>query len=143
MPTTIAVKGLGTLLKVGDGGSPTETFSAIAEVKSISGPNFSVDTIDVTHMDSPSGYREFIGSFKDSGEITFDVSWVPDNASHVSLKTDMDALTVRNFQILFTDTSGTTYTFGALITGISITAAIEDMLAGSITLKISGAVTVA
>lgn len=64
MAATVGTSGFGTLLKVGDGASPTEAFTAIAEVKSISGPSMSMETIDATHMESPSGYREILPSFR-------------------------------------------------------------------------------
>ena len=56
--TTEGVVGLGTLLKIGDGASP-ETFTAIAEVKDITGPNMSMEFAEFTHQQSTDGYREY------------------------------------------------------------------------------------
>ena len=64
--------GHGTLLQRGDGGDP-ETFTTVAEVLNISGPSLSRDTIDVTTMDSPDEWIEFIAGLNDVGEITFDL----------------------------------------------------------------------
>jgi hypothetical protein len=57
-----AFAGVGTVFKRGA--------VAIAEITSISGPNLTRGTIDVTNLDSTNGYREFIAGFRDGGEVT-------------------------------------------------------------------------
>ena len=63
--STSAISGVGTTLyrSTTSGG----TFAAVAEIPSISGPNMTRDTIDVTDLDSTGGYREFIAGFRDGG----------------------------------------------------------------------------
>lgn len=140
MAATNGTSGFGTLLKVGNGGSPTETFAAIAEVKSISGPQISMEFIDATHMESPSGYREVLPSFKDGGEVSFDVNFLPANSTQTGLTTDFENQTLRNFKIVWPDAAPTTWAFSAYITGFQPNASIDDVLSASVTLKISGAV---
>ena len=142
MAATTGTSGFGTLLKAGNGGSPTETFTTIAEIKSISGPQLSIEMIDATHMESPSSYREMKPSFKDGGEVTFDVNFLPANATHTALTTDFEAKTLRNFKITWPNTGATVWSFSAYVTGFQPSAAIDDMLSASVTLKISGAVTI-
>ncbi|WP_395674702.1 phage tail tube protein [Inquilinus sp.] len=74
--------GHGTILGIGDGATPTEAFTALAEVVNISGPGMSRDTPDVTHMASPEGWREFIAGLKDGGELTVELNHLPGNATH-------------------------------------------------------------
>ena len=41
----------------------------ISGLTSIGGIEITAETIDVTTLDSDGGYREFIGGFKDAGEV--------------------------------------------------------------------------
>lgn len=139
MAATAGTSGFGTLLQVGDGTS-SESFTTIAEVTNISGPSESLETIDATHMESPSSYREYIPSLLDSGDISFDVNFLPGNATQTGLRTDMQARTLRNFQMVFTDSAASQYSFSAYVTGFEISAQIDDKLSASITLKVTGPV---
>lgn len=138
---TSAISSHGTLLKIGDGGG-SEVFTTIAEVKDISGPALSWETEDVTNHDS-SKWREFVPTIKEGGEVSFDLNYYS-AATQDSVRTDMLAGTKRNFQVVFPlPASGTeTHAFAAYITGIEYDAPVEGVLGQSITLTITGAVTV-
>ena len=78
---TNAIIGHSTQFKIED--SPgAGTYTKIAEVSSINGPSFSMDTVDATNMDSTNRWREFIAGLKDGGEVSFDVNWDPAAATH-------------------------------------------------------------
>jgi len=139
MAATIGTSGFGTLLQVGDGASPTEVFSTIAEVTGLSGPSLSLETIDATHMESPNNFRELIPSLKSAGEVSFDLNFLPGESSQQGLTTDYLNRTLRNFRIVWTDTGTTTWGFSAYITSFEPSAAIDDKLSASVTLTISGA----
>ena len=76
----MAISAFGTLLKVGDGGG-TEVFTTIAEVKEISGPSISVDTVELTTHSSSGAWKEYLPTLIDAGEVTFDVNFIPTNAT--------------------------------------------------------------
>ena len=139
MAATDGTSGFGTLLKKGDGAS-TEVFTAIAEVVNISGPSESLELIDATHMESPSSYREYIPSLLDSGEVTFDVNFLPGNTNQKGVRTDMTSRTKRNFTLTWTDSAPTTYTFSGYVTAFEPSAQIDDKLSASITIKVTGPV---
>lgn len=92
-----------TVTPTAGGTDGTEVFTTIAEVKSISGPNFQVGFADVTHMESPSAVREFLPTLIDPGEISLTCSFLPDNATHDAMRTDLLARTKRNFTMTMTD----------------------------------------
>lgn len=143
MAATEAVSAFGTLLKRGNGASP-ETFTAVAEITNLEGPNFSMDTVDVTHHTSPNGYREFLPSFKDAGEIAADMNFVPSSSEQdpsTGILSDFENRTLRNWQVVFPDDSTTTAAFSAYVTGASLSAPVDGKLAAKVTLRISGAVT--
>ena len=50
-------------------------FARIPECKSVSVPSSEQDYIDVTSLDSPDGYREYIKGLKDMGEISLTVGY--------------------------------------------------------------------
>ena len=68
-----AIAGPGFLLQV----DITGTYTTIAEVKDISGPETSVDVVEVTNQDSPDNFEEIIPTLKRGGTTSFDVNFVP------------------------------------------------------------------
>lgn len=135
---TGALSAFGTLLKLGDGAT-NEAFTTIAEVRDISGPSLAMDAVEVTSHSSTSAYREFIGGLLDGGEVTFDVNFLPANATHsysAGLIKDLHGRTKRNFQIIWPGT--TTWSFAAFVTKFEPSAAVDGALSASVTLKITG-----
>jgi hypothetical protein len=58
MVATTGFVGIGALLKLGDGTTPTEVFTAIGNTVSFN-MNLTADQIDATHLASTSGWREY------------------------------------------------------------------------------------
>jgi predicted secreted protein len=140
---TDAISSFSTLLKIGDGATP-ETFGTIAEVLDIDGPDLGLDTEEVTSHDSANGWSEHIGTILNGGEVSFDVNFVPTDATHdtsTGLQGDMIDRTLRNFQLVLPDSGTTTYAFAALVTGFKAAEPVKGALRASVKLKISGAVT--
>lgn len=132
----------GITVAVGDGATPTEVFTAIAEVTGFSGPTTEANEIEVTTLSSSA--KEFISGLADNGEVTLEVNAVPSDTQHNQIRNDILAGTVRNYQIDFNDgtTTNTTYTFAAFVKAFPFTAAADDKLSGTITLRVTGAITV-
>lgn len=142
---TSGISAFGTLLKIGDGGG-TEVFTTIAEVRDISGPSLKLDTEEVTSHSSTAGWREYIGTLLDAGEVTFDINFIPTAATHSQtsgLIKDLKNKTLRNFQLVFPNVGATTWAFAAYVTGFEPAEPVEGVLAASVTLKISGQPTLA
>ncbi len=136
-PVSNALSAYNTLLAIGDGGGP-EVFTNIAEVFGITGPGLSADILDVTHMESPGRFREKIVGLLDAGEVSFEINWIPDNATHAKFITDFKARTKRNFEVTWPDTASTLWSFAAFFSGEEPSAVPEDKLTTSITLTITG-----
>ena len=130
----------GTAIKIGDGATPTENFTQIAQAHDITGPNLDMNVIDATDHDS-GGVKSKVPGVSDPGQITFDVGWDPSDATHAALKTDHDAKTLRNFQEVLTDAAGTTVTFSAYVKTLQPHEPVDGQLTMSVTLELSGAVT--
>jgi hypothetical protein len=143
MSDAIATQGI--KVNVGDGAEPTEGFTIIAEVTGFTGPTTEASEIEVTSLNSPA--KEFIAGLVDNGEMSLEVNAVPSNTQHDQIRTDITDGTVRNYQIDFNDmpsggSNPTTYTFAAFAKAFPFSAAADDKLSGTVTLRITGAVTV-
>ncbi len=133
----------GTLLKIGDGAG-TEVFTTIAEVTDIGGPELALEIAEVTSHSSASGYKEKIGALLDGGQVAFSINYIPTNATHnntAGLIKDQKDRTLRNFQLVFSDSGTTTWSFAALVVNFSPTEPIDGALTADVTLEISGAPT--
>lgn len=134
------IRALGTKLMIGKG--PTPAPVAVGNLSSIGGLELSADTIDVTTLDSEGGYREFIAGFKDAGEVALE--GILDTTTGKGQKEIYDLFesgAVSDFQIVFPTASKTTWDFKGVVTGFSTSADLEDPLAFSSTIKVSGAPT--
>lgn len=144
---TNAIPSQGTQLKRGDGATPSESFTAIAEISSdITGPNFALDPVDATSHDSPDGWDEFIGGKLSGGDVSCTVQFIPTNATHsyaAGVLKDMTDKTLRNWQLVFPDSGSTTWSFAALVTKFVPKAPVNGKLTADISLRISGQPTLA
>lgn len=141
---TTAVHTAGTKLQRGDGATPTEAFTTIAEVVSISGPTESARQVEVTNFDSAA--KEYIAGLRDSGELSFECNFIPESTMQQGLRTDLINRVKRNFKLILNDNTvegdKTTFTFAAVVTSFAMNGATDDAWKASVTLKISGAPTI-
>lgn len=138
MMVSNAFSGIGTTFQRGDMAS-NEAFVAIAEVKNISGPDISRDFIDVTSLDSDSGYREIIGGFRDAGQVVLTMNYTRD--SYDDLKVDFDTDASKNYRIVFGDPNATTYDFAGWVVGLNHTVPFDEAVSMEATVKIDGPIT--
>lgn len=72
-------------------------WTAIPEVKGVPIPEESQDFVDVTNLDSPGGFREYIKGLKDIGEITVDCNYT--RAGFQAQKTDEGSATAIYYRL--------------------------------------------
>jgi predicted secreted protein len=134
--------GYGTLLKRRISTSP-DTYQLVAERVSLGGPSMSRDVPDVTHMDSPNGWREFLAGLKDGGEISVEGNFVPTDASHnvsTGLLSEFYS-DVRGHWIIefpLTGSPAVFWEFDGILSGFNVDMPVDDKLAFTATIKISG-----
>lgn len=117
---------------------------AIASLTSIDGVGVSADTIETTALDNESGYRSFVTSLKDAGEVSLSGHF--EYEPHSPLLADFEDGSLDTYTIEFPDagtTTGTTWTFSAVVTGFATSVELEDLISFEATLKISGKPTLA
>lgn len=138
---TVAVSSHGTLLKAGDGGG-SEVFTTIAEVNDISFGGLASATEEVTSHDS-GGWREYIVTLKEIGEVTFDVNFNAGATQGFAAGIYLDWInkTKRNFQLVIPTTSAKTGSFAAFVIAFPFDLPVEGVIRASITLQGTGAIT--
>lgn len=112
--------------------------SAIAEITSISGPNISTETIDVTSHSSDNTYREYISGVYEGGEISVEGLLQLGNADQAALITDAQDGSADTYTITYTNTEASTWSASCIVTAWNITAVYDDALKFSATLKVTG-----
>jgi predicted secreted protein len=130
-----AAIGHGSAFAIGDGAGP-EVFTEVAEVTSITPPNFVRDTVDATHMASPDKWREYVGGLRDAGTVSITVNFVPGGAAQDAIIAKFTADTVSNFKITFPNAEA--WTFAAWCTGFATEDPLEGKMTATATFKLSG-----
>ena len=124
--------GIGTVLKRGT--------VAIADIVSINGPGMARDTVDVTTLSSVGGYREFITGLRDGGTLTFEVLF--SKTGYQALKTDFENDDAETYSVELPDDDSTIIGFNGLVTDFPVTIPLDDKVSVSVTIKITGNISV-
>lgn len=112
-------------------------FTAVAEVTNITPPGMSRDAVEVTHLASPSMWKQFIAGLKDAGEAQLTLNFVP-SATDVLL-TAFNAETGA-YQITFPN--GVMMRFAGFFTAYTPPELVPgDRMQATATIKATGAVT--
>jgi hypothetical protein len=137
-----AIDSLDSYLSVGDAASPN-LYTEIAEVIEMNGPDQSAEEIDVTHLRSTSGYREFLPSFKQGGTLNCVANYIPGNATHASgadgLRGLFTSRDIRGWKRTFSD--GTEEFFDGYVSAFSTPLAVGVQSKLNFSVRVTGPVT--
>jgi predicted secreted protein len=140
--TTSARIGFGTVFQIRDIAASPIAYVTVGEVTNITLPNLTRDAVDATHTESTEGYREFIPGLKDSGEASIEMNFVSGSASDTLIRAQFALDTLTACKILFDTSPEDGVSFNAILTGYEVQAPLDDKVAATLTLKVSGKVTV-
>jgi len=112
------------------------TNGTIGNIISVSGPDQSRDSIDISTMDSTTKWREFIPGMLDAGEITFDVNYDGSDGGNANVLSGAIAEATEAWTITFPDTS--TWVASGFITGLGHAIPFDDKITQSVTIKFTG-----
>lgn len=121
------------------------TWTDIGQIRDISGPSFQQTSIDISNRSSR--IRQFVPGMLDNGEVTFDVVFDPDLATHSpsatgGLITELTAGNLNSYRIAFADASpANVASFSGFVTKLTSKEPQNDAMVADITLKIAGAIT--
>lgn len=125
--------GFGALLSTGG--------VTVAGVRDIAGPGIKTTSIDVSTRDARA--RKFMAGMYDAGEVTFDVVYDPDAATHLATGVGLVGLalagTTTAWVLTFPDAApAATCSFSGFISGFSAKEPMDGALTADVTVKISG-----
>lgn len=138
---TLGFWAYGSQIQLGDG---IGGFTPIAEVLDFGTPPATREKIDMSNHSSPNGYRERIPGFKDTGDLTFDVNWIPDDATHdntTGVTSLYDSGELRPYKIVCSDDVASEVDFEAYVIGFTGALPLNAGGRGTITLMPTGVVT--
>lgn len=124
------------MAEVGTGTTISFSSSFFAEVLDISGPGFSREPVDTSHMGTTTAKTYMPGDLYDGGELTVEMAFVPATDMTVPI-----AAVAEEVIITFPDSTTSTLTFDAFMIGFEESIPLEERMTATATLKVTGAVT--
>ena len=128
----------GTTVTVEDGAASTAVIGGIISMSGIG--SGSATEIDVTTLASTA--KEFRQGLKDNGSMTFELIRDEDDAGQVELKEMEDAQATREFVITLPSSTLNVFTFDGFVTSLTTDIGADDVVRGTCTVKITGAIVV-
>lgn len=105
------------------------------EILSVSPPKISVDTDEATHMKSPEGFREFIKSLKDGGEVSVSIAYIAGDADVTSAIEQINSPDASNYRVNF---GVSACAFSGLAIGFEPDVPMENKMVATLTYKVTG-----
>lgn len=109
-----------------------------AQIIDVNPPNVSADDVDVTHMQSSGGIREFIAGLIDNGALKCTILYDPSKAIPVG---DVSPSAQRGTTTI-TFPGGETWAFSSYINSYEPKTPIDDKMTADISVKVSGRITI-
>ncbi len=129
----------GTVLQRGTGDTPT-VFTTIANIMSITPPNMQRDSLETTKHNDEDRWRTYIPGLIDPGQVTLNISWDPNNATHDFLD-ELNSAEVAAYKIKFPAAIGMEFTFDAFLESFEPAGDVDGLLSATATYKVSGPIT--
>lgn len=111
---------------------------AVGGLSSIGGVEVSSDTTEVTALDNTSGYKEYVGGFKDGGEVPLEGFLDGADAGQDAMYAALEDQEEHDFAIVFPQAIGKTWTFKGVVTKFATSVAVNDAVKFSAAIKVSG-----
>lgn len=117
--------------------------TAVGGLTSIGGVEIAAETTDVTSLDNTTGYKEYLGGFKDGGEVPLEGFMDGEDAGQDAMYAAMEDQESHQFSIVFPAAIGKTWTFPGVVTKFATSAALNDGIKYSASVKVTGKPTLA
>jgi hypothetical protein len=135
-----AVAAQPTLLQTGNGQCP-ESFQTISNVSNIKWAK-KTKVVDVSSHSTGDPYQRQFPTMLYTGDVTFDIFWVPEDPTHSSAQGGLTNLWKNriegDFQFVYPDGHNSTESFSGYVTNMGMTSAVADVLKQSITISGTG-----
>ena len=125
-----AISGQGTII--------TLNSVTISEITGWSGLGISADTIEVTNIDSPDNFEEFIKVLLRGDEISIDMNYTAD--TFVEINALVEDFNEYDFTLQTTDAK--LFTVPVLVTSNKMSGTAADKISAAVTLKVTGIIVI-
>lgn len=116
----------------------------VGSLTSINAPELTAETTDVTALDNQDGYKEFLGGFKDGGEVAVEGFMDGTDEGQQTMHDAFEGQEAHACKIVFPEAIGKTWRFNGVISKFkSGDASLTDALKFSASVKVSGKPTLA
>lgn len=116
----------------------TATIGAVTNFK---GPGGSTTILDATTLDSTA--KEKLPGLPDEGSFTFDLNYDPIDVNHQALRDARAARTKETFTLALQSATVKTLSWSGFVTGFAIQGSPDTIVTASVTVEVTGAVTIA
>lgn len=131
-------------LERGDGATPTEAFTRICQIFSISGIGQTNSLVDATSFCS-GGVMEYIGGLADGTEITIEANYERGTNDLKTMITDVETKRTGNYHLVIGDVGDPNieeFAFAGLALSWTLGPSVDNRNTISYTIKITGAITI-
>lgn len=116
------------------------TYKTVGELTDLQGPSEKLEMVQITHHES-SGKAEYIPGAYDGGKVNATVNLDPNDETHIGssgIRGLLRSATPSTFRIKWPSTGTDVDDFGALVTAWQPDATHDEVLSGTLTLKLDG-----
>lgn len=143
MAVTKAMASSGIVIYVGDAALPDDvnTWTPIADVTGLDGPESGRALIDCTHMTSPGNRQEFISGQKLSGKLNLSLSFAPSDPTQdpaTGLMKWADDGTKKAVAVVFNDQRVTTFLCTVIFENVKVAAPLNGKVDATCSAQITG-----
>lgn len=118
----------------------SSSWKQLSEITDVSGPSKAREAVEVTHLNSPDKYKEFIKGLKEAGDVSLSMNFT--RAQYDIMSTDFESENNQNYKIVIPDAERTTIEFEGMITELGLAIPVGDKITSDVTIKVSGKPTV-
>lgn len=115
------------------------TYTEVKEITGWNGPDGVAATIDTTHLQST--WKEFLMGLPDRGNVSFDMNFLATDPGQLACQAAQTARSVKGFKMTYSDSK--TLTFDAVVLSFQTSGGGDSKVDASMSLKITGAATLA
>jgi len=136
----IAVDTTGLTITAGSGTATPTTFTAVNNVKSYSGFDGSASELDKTNLTSTA--KEFALGLVDPGAFSIELDTDLNDAGQAALRAKQQSGAISNFRLVLPGAvANLTYTWTGYVKKFAQTGGVDQIVKGSVDIRISGAIT--
>lgn len=125
------------------GTSLTIDTTKVGHLSKISSPSVTTDEVEVTALDNTTGWKEFLLTYKDGGEMSVEGYLDLSDAGQAAMVAAMEDEEAHDFVITFPTSAAAKWTFEAMVKAFATEAETASALTFTATLRVTGAATLA